>query len=60
MDRKREDRTAKAEQVKQPYVAPRLMVHGTVEQLTQASTSMGSRLDADFSRGTSWSDLTWS
>jgi hypothetical protein len=60
MKQEREERTAPAQKAKQPYVAPRLTVHGTVEQLTQSNTAMGTQLDMDFSRGTNWRDLTWS
>lgn len=41
------------------YESPELTVHGTFESLTQAFGT-GTRLDADFARGTPVPDLTFS
>jgi hypothetical protein len=47
------------EKVKKEYVAPDLEDLGSVAELTLGSSN-GSRLDADFSAGTSFGDLTFS
>ena len=44
---------------KTQYEAPELTVHGTFESVTQAFGT-GTRLDADFLRGTPAPDLTFS
>lgn len=41
------------------YEAPRLTVHGSIEQITQGA-STGSALDAAFPIGTTFGDLTFS
>ncbi len=46
-------------QEKQAYETPELDALGTVEDLTQGSSS-GSALDADFAAGTPRGDLTFS
>lgn len=43
----------------QRYEAPRLKVHGSIEQITQGA-STGSMLDAAFPIGASIDDLTFS
>ncbi|MDF1621533.1 hypothetical protein [Pseudothioclava nitratireducens] len=45
--------------LKKTYAAPRLSVHGKLEDLTHGQTS-GSKLDADFPDGTPFGDLTFS
>lgn len=47
-------------QTKKSYAAPKLIVHGNVEQVTQKVRAVLSALDADFPTGTPFSDLTFS
>lgn len=44
---------------KSTYKAPALRAHGSIEKITQGS-STGSFLDADFPTGTPFGDLTFS
>lgn len=47
-------------QTKKSYVAPKLIVHGNVEEVTQKVRAVLDRLDADFPTGTPFEDLTFS
>ncbi len=44
---------------KSKYVKPELKAHGSVEKLTHGGTT-GRKLDADYSMGTDFGDLTFS
>ncbi|MGC4024066.1 MAG: lasso RiPP family leader peptide-containing protein [Mesorhizobium sp.] len=48
-----------SEDGKLEYQAPELVVHGTIESLTQGQ-STGTELDASFPAGTAFGDLTFS
>ncbi len=45
--------------MKKPYAAPELKVHGDIREVTKGGSS-GRRLDASFSIGTEYGDLTFS
>jgi hypothetical protein len=50
----------KVTKVKKAYEAPMLIVHGSLEELTQGSTSKHSSTDASFGVGTPSGKLTFS